>query len=66
MFGTFGNGRRPVVLTLVEAVVIEVSAEAAWTGGAFRHALRLVRLRPELHPLEISPPTGTSGNALPE
>lgn len=40
----------PVRLTLVEPVVVEVSADVAWSGRAFRHSVRLVRIRPELDP----------------
>ncbi|QOT18996.1 ATP-dependent DNA ligase [Paenarthrobacter sp. YJN-5] len=40
-------------LTLVEPLVVEVSADVAWSGQAFRHSVRLVRVRPELNPAEI-------------
>ena len=42
-----GRGE-PVKLTLVEPVVAEVSADSARVGGSFRHAVRFVRLRPDL------------------
>ncbi|MBD8057851.1 hypothetical protein IC607_02580 [Cellulomonas sp. JH27-2] len=56
----FGASRDPVDLTLVEPVVVEVSADAAWSGTAFRHLLRYVRVRPELYPEEVSPPPATA------
>jgi hypothetical protein len=63
-FSRFNAARSDVVdLTLVEPIVVDVSAEVGWDGQSFRHLLRFVRLRPELHPMEISPPPRTSGNA---
>lgn len=59
-FGSFNTTGEPIELTLVEPVVVEVSADAAWSGRAFRHALRLVRARPELNPVEVSPPSNTA------
>ncbi|MEV1132426.1 hypothetical protein [Agromyces sp. NPDC049794] len=44
----FNAGRDPVRLTLVEPVVAEISADVARSGRAFRHAVKFVRLRPEL------------------
>lgn len=52
----FSKEKGPVHLTLVDPVVVEVSADAAWSGRAFRHPLRYRRIRPELNPDEISPP----------
>lgn len=48
-----------VELTLVEPIVVEVSADVAWdaSSSSFRHPLRFVRVRPELHPMEISTPS---------
>lgn len=48
----------PVTLTLVEPLVAEVSADVAWSGQAFRHSVRLTRVRPELSPAEVSLPEG--------
>ncbi|MDQ0692539.1 monooxygenase family protein [Arthrobacter sp. W4I7] len=39
---------RPVTLTLVEPLVVEISADIAWTGNAFRHSFRFMRPRPDL------------------
>jgi len=46
----FNKESRTVRLTLVEPLVVEVSADVAWSGRAFRHPVRLVRVRPELDP----------------
>ncbi|MDO5865119.1 MULTISPECIES: ATP-dependent DNA ligase [Paenarthrobacter] len=48
----------PVSLTLVEPLVVEVSADVAWSGRAFRHSVRLTRVRPELPPVEVTLPEG--------
>jgi ATP-dependent DNA ligase len=37
-------------LTLVEPLVVEVSADTAMSGTSFRHAVRFLRSRPELDP----------------
>lgn len=49
----FNRDASPVELTLVRPVVVEVSADAAWSGQSFRHALRFIRARPELSPADI-------------
>jgi ATP-dependent DNA ligase len=49
----FNRDKEPVALTLVEPVVVEVFADTAWSGRSFRHALRLVRARPELSPSDV-------------
>lgn len=52
--GRFGGGRLSVALTRVEpTVVVEVSADAALQAGVFRHPLRFVRVRPDLHPDDV-------------
>ncbi|MGY1697091.1 ATP-dependent DNA ligase [Geodermatophilus sp. SYSU D00814] len=56
--GRFGGGRLSVPLTRVDPVtVVEVSADAALTAGVFRHPLRFVRVRSDLHPEDV-PPAG--------
>ncbi|MFB0839976.1 hypothetical protein ACETK3_18470 [Arthrobacter sp. E44] len=50
-----------VRLTLVEPLVVEVSADVAWSGRAFRHSVRLLRVRPELHPDEVELPDHLGG-----
>jgi ATP-dependent DNA ligase len=52
----FDRDRPFVDLTLVEPLVVEVSADTAWSGSAFRHAVRYVRPRPELRPGDVRPP----------
>lgn len=49
----FSKDKEPVHLTLVEPLVVEVSADVAWSGRAFRHPLRLLRARPELDPADV-------------
>ena len=51
-FGHFGGGGVP--LTHVEPdVVVEVTADAAMTGNRPRHILRFVRIRLDLHPIDL-------------
>jgi len=54
----FNRGKEPVTLTRVEPVVVEVSADTAWSGRSFRHPLRLLRARPELSPADVTLPEG--------
>lgn len=49
----FNRNKEPVTLTLVEPVVVEVSADTAWSGRSFRHPLRMLRARPELSPDDV-------------
>ncbi|MBT2566193.1 ATP-dependent DNA ligase [Arthrobacter sp. ISL-85] len=49
----FSKDKSPVTLTLVEPLVVEISADVAWTGNTFRHAFRYLRPRPELAPADI-------------
>lgn len=49
----FAKERHLVHLTLVEPVVVEVSADTARTGLAFRHSTRLIRFRPDLDPMDV-------------
>lgn len=46
--GRFNRERSRVHLTLVEPVMGEVSADTARAGGAFRHLVRLEKVRPDL------------------
>lgn len=52
----FSKDRGPVTLTRVEPLVVEISADVAWTGNAFRHAVRYLRPRPELNPDDVELP----------
>jgi hypothetical protein len=37
-------------------MVVEVSADVAWSGQSFRHSLRYLRLRPELDASKVELP----------
>lgn len=52
----FSKDKGPVRLTLVEPVVVEVSADVAWSGTSFRHLVSYRRTRPELDPSEVRAP----------
>jgi ATP-dependent DNA ligase len=52
----FNKDRELVRLTLVELIVVEISADVAWSGSAVRHPVRLLRARPELHPADVRLP----------
>jgi ATP-dependent DNA ligase len=52
--GRWGTGRDPVPVTLVEPFVVEVSADAAWSGTSYRHPLRFVRSRPDTPVAEVT------------
>lgn len=54
--GFGAGGKEPVELTLVEPVVVEVSADVAWSGTSFRHPLRFVRTRPDVDPADVATP----------
>lgn len=60
MLDRFSKVRGTVRLTLVEPIVVEVSADVAWSGRSFRHPVRLLRVRPELHPGDVSSPFDTA------
>ena len=50
----FGNGRDRVTLTKVkQSVVAEISADTAMQAGVWRHGVRFLRHRPELHPMDV-------------
>jgi ATP-dependent DNA ligase len=53
MLDRFNKERGTVRLTLVEPLVVEVSADVAWSGRSFRHPVRLLRARPELDPADV-------------
>lgn len=52
----FGGTRDPIALTRIEPIVVEVSADVAWSGRSFRHPLRYVRARPDIPVDEVLPP----------
>ncbi|AMG85044.1 ATP-dependent DNA ligase [Microbacterium sp. PAMC 28756] len=49
------SGREPVRLTLVQPLVVEISADVAMAGQSFRHVVRFVRARPEIPVAEVEP-----------
>ncbi|PNH82949.1 ATP-dependent DNA ligase [Arthrobacter sp. AFG20] len=53
----FNRDASPTELTLVDPVVVEVLADAAWSGQSFRHSLRFRRVRPELEPADVDVPS---------
>ncbi|MCC3274352.1 MULTISPECIES: ATP-dependent DNA ligase [unclassified Arthrobacter] len=52
----FNAGAEPTRIIRVEPVVVEVSADTAFTGTSFRHALRFLRPRPDMDPGDIELP----------
>lgn len=61
MLNRFSKDKGPVTLTRVEPLVVEISADTAWTGNAFRHAVRYLRPRPELAAETVQLPGLTGG-----
>jgi ATP-dependent DNA ligase len=59
----FNPGQEETVLTLIEPVVVEVSADTAWSGQSFRHALRYLRIRPELDAADVHAPSADDRGA---
>ena len=53
----FNRDASPTELTLVDPVVVEVLADAAWSGQSFRPSLRFRRVRPELDPADVEVPS---------
>jgi hypothetical protein len=53
----FARDKEPIDVTLVEPLVVEVTADVAWSGTSYRHPLRFVRIRPEMRPMEAAPPS---------
>jgi ATP-dependent DNA ligase len=55
--GRFGTPGEKVPLTRVKpVVVVEVSADTALHAGSFRHPVRYLRHRPDLHPTDVPSP----------
>ncbi|MET4143880.1 ATP-dependent DNA ligase [Arthrobacter sp. UYCo732] len=52
----FTKDKDPIRLTRVEPIVVEVSADVAWSGHSFRHPVRYLRVRPELDPGAVELP----------
>jgi hypothetical protein len=54
----FTRDRQPIDLTLIKPIVIEVSSDVAWSGQSFRHALRLIRVRPDINVEDVDERAG--------
>lgn len=57
----FTSRKDPIRLTRVEPIVVEVSADVAWSGRSFRHPLRYLRARPDLDPAGVRLPAHLGG-----
>lgn len=44
----FSTMKDAIHLTLIEPMVVEVSADIAWSGESFRHSVRFLRARPDV------------------
>jgi ATP-dependent DNA ligase len=51
--GRFGQPGEVLALTRVAPVVVEVTADVATHAGAFRHAVRFLRARPDMAPADV-------------
>jgi ATP-dependent DNA ligase len=49
------GGSQPTTVTVIEPLVVEVSADASADAGVLRHAARLIRARPDLEPTDLDP-----------
>lgn len=56
----FNGSTVPVPLTLIEPIVVEVSADVALAGHSFRHPVRFLRTRPELRSTDVQQPPKAS------
>ena len=61
LLNRFSKERGRIRLTLIEPVVVEISADVAWSGTSFRHSVRFLRSRPELDPSEVEVPEQLQG-----
>lgn len=50
------GSREETTLTPVEPIVVEVSADVAFSGTSWRHPLRYLRPRPDLDPQQVQGP----------
>jgi ATP-dependent DNA ligase len=56
--GAWAGKRRLPVTRVRPSLVVEIDADAAYEYGHFRHLTRLIRVRPDLHPDDLSPQDG--------
>jgi hypothetical protein len=64
--GTSRFGRETIPAIPVDPIVVEISADATWTGESFRHLVRYLRARPELDPYDVKLPKRLNRNGNPE
>lgn len=57
------DGPQSGIATAIAPLVVEVSADAPWSGGALERPAQFLRARPELHPLEVEPDAVLAGCA---
>lgn len=49
------GGAPSAIATRIAPLVVEVSADVPWAGGALARPAQFLRARPELHPVEVEP-----------
>ncbi|WP_454049850.1 ATP-dependent DNA ligase [Cellulomonas sp. Marseille-Q8402] len=49
------GGVTSAIATKIAPLVVEVSADVPWSGGALARPAQFLRARPELHPVEVEP-----------
>jgi len=47
------GGARSAIATRIAPLVVEISADVPWSGGALARPAQYLRARPELHPVEV-------------
>ena len=52
--GVFGSNRRVAIARTDPTLVVEVAADSAIQAGRFRHPVRYLRARPDLHPADLA------------
>ncbi len=53
--GGFGRTRAVAITRVDPVLVAEISADTALQGGRFRHAVRYLRPRLDMHPDDVDP-----------
>jgi ATP-dependent DNA ligase len=54
--GVFGQHARVAITKVRPELVLEVAADPALQGRRYRHALRYLRLRPDIDPTDVDAP----------
>ncbi|WP_282947920.1 ATP-dependent DNA ligase [Cellulomonas endometrii] len=55
------GGAASAIATRIAPLVVEVSADVPWSGGALARPAQFLRARPELHPVEVDPDLALAG-----